>query len=438
MSRTQMQQAQQLIKQGRYDEARRILRRIDTPAAREWLAKLDQRAPQAPRRRSGGGSAIRGFFGYVLTILLSAGLTVGVLAAMVFASSSAPRTGSSTDATEIAQNVTPSATPDVRTGVVISNQNINVRSGPGTSNNSIASLVPGTEVEIIAESDDGQWFNVRLADGSTGWVAVDLLNAEALPTSVADASTTAEPPDVTQVAEVACTPEAAQAWYDANRPAINRILFTQLQAEDAVNSGRAIDYAQFQQIVRENRSTFEDTEYPDCLETARATFLAGFQALDNSFQNRILSFPNEAVSELNLAVQRNEDADNILVNDIGILTFRGDCAAAEVWYAGIEPDVTLYLTTIDGIAVDTAPSAEIRQDIFDLNELRDRLSVVSSPTCAAAANTRLQASVTASIRLFQNIMAEESTSTIQQDLAVMVSEATEFINEMRDLGVRIT
>jgi len=44
MSRTQMQQAQQLIKQKRYDEARRILQKIDTPTAREWLAKLDQRA----------------------------------------------------------------------------------------------------------------------------------------------------------------------------------------------------------------------------------------------------------------------------------------------------------------------------------------------------------------------------------------------------------
>ena len=434
MSRTQMQQAQQLIKQGRYDEARRILRRIDTPAARELLDKLDQRAPQTPRRSGGGGRVIRGLLGYVLTIILSTVLTVGVLAAMVFASSSVPPSRPSADATEVAQNVTPSATPDLRTGVVISNQNINVRSGPGTSNNSIASLVPGTTVEIIGESDDGQWFNVRLSDGSTGWIAVDLLDAEALSTSVADAAT--PEPDVTPTTEQACTPEVVQTWYDANRDSLNRILFTQLQAEDAVGSSRAIDYAQYRDIVRENRASFEETDYPDCLETARATFLAGFQALDNSYQNRVLNFPNEAVSELNLAEQRMEEADNILVNDIGIQTFRGDCPAAEVWYSGIADDVSLYLTMIDGIDINTRPSPEIRQAIFDLNDLRGRIDV-AFPTCATDANNRLENSVVAAIGLFQAIMAEESASAKQQDLAAMITNADTFINAMRELGIRI-
>jgi len=50
----------------------------------------------------------------------------------------------------------------VRTGVVISNQNINVRSGPGTNNSSVASLIPGTTVEILDESEDGEWYHVRL------------------------------------------------------------------------------------------------------------------------------------------------------------------------------------------------------------------------------------------------------------------------------------
>lgn len=437
MSRTQMQQAQQLIKQGRYDEARRILRRIDTPTAREWLAKLDQRAPRpAPRQRSGGGGRlIRGLLGYILTIILSAVVTVGVLVAMVFASSSVPAAAPTPDLTQIAQNVTPSATPDLRTGVVISNQNINVRSGPGTNNNSIASLVPGTNVEIIGESDDGQWFNVRLANGATGWIAAELLDAEPLPTTVADASVTTAPA-ASEAAVQACTPEVAQTWYDANRAAINHILFTQIQAQDAVSSGRSLDYAQLQQTVRENRASFEATAYPDCLETARATFLAGFQALDNSFQNRILNFPNEAASELNLAVQQHEAADALLVNDIGIRTFTADCALAEVWYAGIEEDVTRYLTIIEGIDIDTRPSPEIRQNIFDLNDLRSRIDV-AFPTCATAANNRLKNSVVAAISLFQSIMAEENVATKQQHLAVMITEADQFINEMRSLGIRI-
>ena len=161
-----------------------------------------------------------------------------------------------------------------------------------------------------------------------------------------------------------------------------------------------------------------------------------FQALDNSYQNRLRNFPNEAVSELNVATRQFEAANTTLVEEIGIVTFRADCAEAEVWYAGITDDVTEYLTTIDGIGVDTAPSPEIRQAIFDLNELRTRIDV-AFPTCATEANNRLENSVVAAVSLFQAIMAEESASAKQQQLAVMVSEATEFINEMRRLGIRI-
>jgi DNA-binding transcriptional ArsR family regulator len=41
-------QARELIKEKRYDEARAILRGIDHPTAREWLAKLDKLAPEPP------------------------------------------------------------------------------------------------------------------------------------------------------------------------------------------------------------------------------------------------------------------------------------------------------------------------------------------------------------------------------------------------------
>lgn len=45
MSQALFIQARELIKEKRYDEARAILREIDHPTAREWLAKLDQIAP---------------------------------------------------------------------------------------------------------------------------------------------------------------------------------------------------------------------------------------------------------------------------------------------------------------------------------------------------------------------------------------------------------
>jgi hypothetical protein len=41
-------QAHELIKDKRYDEARALLRQIDHPTAREWLAKLDKLAPEPP------------------------------------------------------------------------------------------------------------------------------------------------------------------------------------------------------------------------------------------------------------------------------------------------------------------------------------------------------------------------------------------------------
>lgn len=54
MSREKMLAAQQLIKEKHYPEARAILRTVDNPTAREWLAKLDNlERPSANRRRVG-------------------------------------------------------------------------------------------------------------------------------------------------------------------------------------------------------------------------------------------------------------------------------------------------------------------------------------------------------------------------------------------------
>lgn len=440
MSRTQMQQAQELIKKGRYKEARRILQKSDHPKAREWLAKLDKMDPPrsaAQPRRSGVGRRIGSLLSYLLTIVLSAGLTSALLAGLVIMT--APSRGEGgrrpVEPTEVADLPTPTATVPARTGVVASGQNINVRSGPGTNNDAIASLVPGTTVEVLGESEDGQWYNIRLPNGSEGWVSVELLAAEPEPTTIADAAT--PEPDVTATPENTCEPEVVQFWYDTNKPLLNEVRFTILQAEDAVTSGRELDYEHYSQIVRDNRSAFEAVEYPECLEDVRATLLVGFQAADNSYQNRIRGFPNEAVSELNIAQDQFTAAEVRLVNDIGIQTSRIDCPAAEIWFAGIEADMTQYLATIENIGLETPPSPEIRQAIFDLQELRDRLDV-AVPDCALNASDRLKASVAGAVRLFQSIMAEETVANKQANLAAMVSEATEFLNEMRRLGIRIT
>jgi hypothetical protein len=50
MSKTKMQEARELIRAGRNNEARDILKTIDHPLAREWLQKLDKIAPDTRRQ----------------------------------------------------------------------------------------------------------------------------------------------------------------------------------------------------------------------------------------------------------------------------------------------------------------------------------------------------------------------------------------------------
>lgn len=435
MSRPQIQQAQQLIKQGRHDEARRILERMDTPQARSLLAKLDRK----PRRRggSGAGSIIGGLLTYLLAIVISLLLTSGLLAGLVIMTAperdgTLPRTTQAATSVAAENGATDTPAPPARTGVVTSSQSINVRSGPSTGTDAIASLMPGTQVEVVGESDSGEWYQVRLPNGREGWVSSNLMDADPAPTTVAQ-GTTAEPEsEATATPAETCTPGEAQTWYDANRLTIDRIYYTMMQAEGRAN----VDYESLSAMVRENRQAFEEAEAPACVEEARRVLLVGFQAVDNSYQNRILGFPNDAVAEMNIANQQFQQANDLLASQFEVRTSLTECGA-EVWYAGIEEDVTEYFSTIDGIAIDTAPSNEIRTAIFSLQELRNRINV-THPPCAAAAHNHLQNSVGAAVRLFQAIMANDTPANKQTHLAAMVNEATGFLNEMRDLGVRIT
>jgi uncharacterized protein YgiM (DUF1202 family) len=86
---------------------------------------------------------------------------------------------------------TPSASPTAGTGVrgvVNSNQGINVRGGAGRSFRVVAVLGPGDIVEIIGRNADESWYEVRLEDGTEGWVSAQFLLLE-LP---GDATPTAE------------------------------------------------------------------------------------------------------------------------------------------------------------------------------------------------------------------------------------------------------
>lgn len=68
----------------------------------------------------------------------------------------------------------PTATPTVE-GIVQSLQRVNVRTGPGENFDSFDSLAPGTGVLILLQTEDGAWYNVRLGDGTEGWISAKLL-----------------------------------------------------------------------------------------------------------------------------------------------------------------------------------------------------------------------------------------------------------------------
>ncbi len=72
---------------------------------------------------------------------------------------------------------TPTATPTPPIlGRVSSVQNaVNMREGPGLTFPVILGVETNTDVIILAASEDERWLNVRLEDGTEGWIAADLI-----------------------------------------------------------------------------------------------------------------------------------------------------------------------------------------------------------------------------------------------------------------------
>ena len=83
MSKSDLIYAKELIKEKRYDEARRILKKIDHPTAIKWLKKLDEIAPPSSRTLSlpvnstalllGGGAATGILITLVVVLLITGG-----------------------------------------------------------------------------------------------------------------------------------------------------------------------------------------------------------------------------------------------------------------------------------------------------------------------------------------------------------------------------
>jgi hypothetical protein len=99
---------------------------------------------------------------------------------------------------------TPTPTPPIL-GSVNSLQSINVREGPGVNFAALVALRPATRIEVLGRNNDGQWLNIRMEDGSEGWVLANLIRLQ--PTSTPFPSATPSP-DLTAIAEGTTLPTA--------------------------------------------------------------------------------------------------------------------------------------------------------------------------------------------------------------------------------------
>ncbi len=94
--------------------------------------------------------------------------------------------------------LSPTATPKPPLiGIISGVQAINVREGPGTTFRAFTTLNPGSGVEVLGQNQGGDWYNVRLEDGSEGWVSAALVRLESTPTPFPTATPS---PDLTSIA----------------------------------------------------------------------------------------------------------------------------------------------------------------------------------------------------------------------------------------------
>lgn len=100
---------------------------------------------------------------------------------------------SKTQSARATNSVGPTQTAQAIAAIQIAetNREVNVRGEPNTSAPIVATLRQGTSVTIIGSNDDETWFNVRVNNGTEGWIRADLLTVFGPPT--ATPSPTPEP-----------------------------------------------------------------------------------------------------------------------------------------------------------------------------------------------------------------------------------------------------
>ncbi|NPA91266.1 MAG: SH3 domain-containing protein [Chloroflexi bacterium] len=100
---------------------------------------------------------------------------------------------------------TPTWTPTPRPEVVVQTQRLNVRAGPNILHPRVGQVKQGDVLEVIGKNPSGSWWQVRLANGTIGWVYAKLVSEQG-------------PTGDVQVAQNIPTPPPTPTWTPTPRP----------------------------------------------------------------------------------------------------------------------------------------------------------------------------------------------------------------------------
>lgn len=122
-----------------------------------------------------------------------------------------------TPAAPTATTVPPTATPEAKAVAVVTQPQVNVRSGPGTNYGLAGAALQNDRLDVIAKNAAGDWWKVCCVNGQQVWIFGQLVTAENVANVAVDTNIPA-PPVVQQPTQAPAAPAAPTAAPVAAQP----------------------------------------------------------------------------------------------------------------------------------------------------------------------------------------------------------------------------
>jgi uncharacterized protein YgiM (DUF1202 family) len=120
-----------------------------------------------------------------------------------------------------------------------------VRAGPGTNYPVVGALTPDVSLAVTGRNEDGSWWQIRQADGQTGWVAAAVVEATDVEgVAVAQAPAPPPPPSPTPVPAEPTRPAhqfEPTGWYGAKNLGLTRFFGTITDVNGEPVNGVAVE-----------------------------------------------------------------------------------------------------------------------------------------------------------------------------------------------------